>query len=185
MALTLVGCRVKKGLMSMPVYGVSAGGPYRIDPSRGPLSYASSRNPVQKMQQLISMVSLAATNLADQAHPYPLHRWLVNALFAMLFMIRIIILQGYYVVAYTLGIYLLSSFLLFLTPKFDPALEMDNDADLDDEGDAGPALPTSADEEFRPFVRRLPEFVFWYVGALSFAYSCLLGIRLLKHSLFQ
>lgn len=28
--------------------------------------------------------------------------------------------------------------------------------------DGGPELPTRANEEFRPFVRRLPEFKFWY-----------------------
>jgi Rer1 family len=26
----------------------------------------------------------------------------------------------------------------------------------------GPALPTRSNEEFRPFIRRLPEFKFWY-----------------------
>lgn len=26
----------------------------------------------------------------------------------------------------------------------------------------GPELPTTANEEFRPFIRRLPEFKFWY-----------------------
>lgn len=26
----------------------------------------------------------------------------------------------------------------------------------------GPELPTRANEEFRPFIRRLPEFKFWY-----------------------
>lgn len=29
--------------------------------------------------------------------------------------------------------------------------------------DEGPSLPTSANEEFRPFIRRLPEFKFWYL----------------------
>lgn len=28
--------------------------------------------------------------------------------------------------------------------------------------DNGPELPTRANEEFRPFIRRLPEFKFWY-----------------------
>nr|CAD7256381.1 unnamed protein product [Timema shepardi]CAD7568417.1 unnamed protein product [Timema californicum] len=28
--------------------------------------------------------------------------------------------------------------------------------------DDGPELPTRANEEFRPFIRRLPEFKFWY-----------------------
>lgn len=31
---------------------------------------------------------------------------------------------------------------------------------VDDDED-GPSLPTKADEEFRPFIRRLPEFKFW------------------------
>ena len=46
-------------------------------------------------------------------------------------------------------------FLAFLSPKFDPALE-------DEMDDEGPSLPTKADEEFKPFIRRLPEFKFWY-----------------------
>jgi hypothetical protein len=57
---------------------------------------------------------------------------------------------------YALGIYLLNVFLAFLTPKFDPALEQE----LNDEDD-GPTLPTRGDDEFRPFIRRLPEFKFW------------------------
>lgn len=30
------------------------------------------------------------------------------------------------------------------------------------EPEDGPELPTKANEEFRPFIRRLPEFKFWY-----------------------
>lgn len=30
------------------------------------------------------------------------------------------------------------------------------------EDDLGPELPTKSNEEFRPFIRRLPEFKFWY-----------------------
>jgi hypothetical protein len=30
------------------------------------------------------------------------------------------------------------------------------------EGDAPSPLPSSRDDEFRPFVRRLPEWQFWY-----------------------
>jgi hypothetical protein len=30
------------------------------------------------------------------------------------------------------------------------------------EGGGQPALPTKQDEEFRPFIRRLPEFKFWH-----------------------
>ena len=68
-------------------------------------------------------------------------------------------------VCYSLGIYLLNLFLAFLTPKFDPAFSSastaaDDDAAMED-GDLKSPLPTKADEEFRPFVRRLPEFKFW------------------------
>lgn len=59
---------------------------------------------------------------------------------------------------YALGIYLLNLFLAFLTPKFDPSLEMDT---KENEMEEGPSLPTKADEEFKPFIRRLPEFKFW------------------------
>jgi len=64
--------------------------------------------------------------------------------------------QGWYIVTYALGIYLLNLFLAFLQPKFDPSLEA---ADTAEEG--GPMLPTRSDDEFKPFVRRLPEFKAW------------------------
>ena len=38
---------------------------------------------------------------------------------------------------------------------------------MDPESD-GPALPTKSDQEFKPFVRRLPEFKFWYRSIKSF-----------------
>ena len=74
------------------------------------------------------------------------------------------------VVPGTLSIYLLNLFLAFITPKFDPALEADL-AETDAE-EGAPTLPTSKgdvqeDGEFRPFIRRLPEFKFWFVPASS------------------
>lgn len=63
------------------------------------------------------------------------------------------------IVAYALGIYLLNLFLAFLQPKFDPSSdELDNEME---DGSVG-TLPTKSDEEFKPFIRRLPEFKFWY-----------------------
>ena len=62
------------------------------------------------------------------------------------------------------AIYLLNLFLAFLQPKFDPSLEDDLAADEVEEGGATAdttTLPTAADDEFRPFVRRLPEWDFW------------------------
>lgn len=63
------------------------------------------------------------------------------------------------------AIYLLNLLLAFLQPKFDPSLQEDMDADdMEGGGDDPTPLPTSSrDDEFRPFVRRLPEWQFWYV----------------------
>ncbi len=75
-------------------------------------------------------------------------------------------------VAYTVGIYLLNLFLLFLQPKFDPSLTQDEGLE---DGDAGsPSLPTRQDDEFRPFIRRLPEFKFWHSAtrALAIGFVC-------------
>jgi hypothetical protein len=75
------------------------------------------------------------------------------------------------IVAYSLGIYLLNLFLAFLQPKFDPSNEA-ADNDMED-GSAG-GLPTKQDEEFRPFIRRLPEFKFWHSAtrAIAIGFAC-------------
>jgi len=90
----------------------------------------------------------------DRSTPFVTGRWAFWVGLALLYTIRVYLLQGWYIVTYAVGIYLLNLFLAFLTPKIDPALQ-DSDED-------GPSLPTKANEEFRPFMRRLPEFKFWY-----------------------
>ena len=72
--------------------------------------------------------------------------------------------------AYSLGIYLLNLFLAFISPKFDPSLEQDEGME---DGAAG-GLPTKEEDEFKPFVRRLPEFKFWYstTKAITIGFVC-------------
>ncbi|KPP57453.1 protein RER1-like [Scleropages formosus] len=107
----------------------------------------------------------------DRSTPFSVGRWAVTLLLVLIYMIRVYILQGWYIVTYALGIYHLNLFIAFLSPKVDPSL-------LDDSGklqilqeantpcasppDEGPSLPTKQNEEFRPFIRRLPEFKFWH-----------------------
>ncbi|KAH8926049.1 retrieval of early ER protein Rer1 [Atractiella rhizophila] len=101
----------------------------------------------------------------DRITPYTLYRWTGTWVLLLLFMTRVLLAQGWYIVCYALGIYLLNLFLAFLQPKFDPSLEMDiAESELED---GAPTLPTSSsqidkDDEFRPFMRRLPEFKFWF-----------------------
>ncbi|CAL1532387.1 unnamed protein product [Lymnaea stagnalis] len=92
----------------------------------------------------------------DKATPHVIARWVFAVIFGAAYSFRVFFLQGWYIVTYALGIYLLNLFIAFLTPKIDPAAYEDSD------GDDGPGLPTKNSEEFRPFMRRLPEFKFWY-----------------------
>lgn len=94
----------------------------------------------------------------DKTVPYFLGRWAVLVALLELFMLRILLSKGWYIVCYGLGIYLLNLFLAFLTPKFDPSLEDDLRSTEEEEG----TLPNNESDEFRPFIRRLPEFNFWY-----------------------
>lgn len=71
-----------------------------------------------------------------------------------------------HLVCYSLGIYLLNLFLAFLQPKFDPSLTQDEGLE-----DGESSLPTKQDEEFRPFIRRLPEFKFWHSATRAIAIS--------------
>lgn len=93
-------------------------------------------------------------HVLDLWTPYILPRWLATVVLLSLYLLRTFHLKGWYIITYALGIYHLNLFIAFLTPKIDPAKS--------DELDDCPELPTKFNEEFRPFIRRLPEFKFWY-----------------------
>ena len=87
----------------------------------------------------------------DRSTPHPLQRWLGTLAVAMIYILRVYYVQGFYVISYGLGIYVLNLLIGFLSPKEDPELEV-----LD-----GASLPMTGSDEFKPFIRRLPEFRFW------------------------
>lgn len=140
------------------------------------------------MQRLLSIEQIYQSYL-DRSTPYTTYRWIGTGVLLFLFMLRILLAQGWYIgrtslrcsalsittdnfpVCYTLGIYLLNQFLAFLQPKFDPSLTQDEG--IEDGTDAA-ALPTKQDQEFRPFIRRLPEFKFWHSStrATAIAFVC-------------
>ncbi|ABN68040.1 predicted protein [Scheffersomyces stipitis CBS 6054] len=113
-------------------------------------------------QQFVK-VEVTYQKFLDQAVPHTTNRWIGTAILLSLFLLRIFVSQGWYIICYALGIYLLNLFLAFLTPKFDPSLEQELRNESIEEGVIEDE-PTQEDEEFRPFIRRLPEFKFWYNG---------------------
>lgn len=116
-------------------------------------------SPTIRLGAQANKVYLLYQHYLDRTTPHTGPRWITTVTLLVLFMLRVITVQGFFVVAYALGIYLLNIFLLFLSPRFDPE-GLDNDSVLEDTN-AG-LLPSARDDEFRPFVRRLPEFRFWY-----------------------
>ncbi|XP_015604432.1 protein RER1 isoform X2 [Cephus cinctus] len=118
--------------------------------------------------QAITRISQIYQNYLDLWTPHAISRWIFAVFLLALFLLRIVLTQGWYIVTYALGIYHLNLFIAFLTPKIDPAMDFDDGE--------GPELPTRSNEEFRPFIRRLPEFKFWYSVTKStlFALVCTL-----------
>ena len=76
--------------------------------------------------------------LLDKTSPHLTYRWIVFAIFIILYTVRVYLVDGWYIVTYGLGIYLLNQFIGFLSPQFDPE---NSDDDL--------GLPTRDTEEFR------------------------------------
>lgn len=88
----------------------------------------------------------------DKTTPHAVPRWVGTAVLALIYAIRVYFIQGFYIITYALGIYLLNLLIGFLSPLVDPEIEASD----------GAVLPTKGSDEFKPFIRRLPEFKFWH-----------------------
>ena len=104
----------------------------------------------------ILLVRRAVQYWLDKSTIHIVPRWILFTVILALFFLRIYLIQGYFIVAYGLGIFLLNNFIAFLSPLDDPT-------DVGGQRDDGLSLPTTSKEgkEYRPFARRLPEFKFW------------------------
>merc|ERR1712087_83670 len=97
----------------------------------------------------------------DLSAPHTAPRWALSAVIMIIYCVRVYLINGWYIITYGLGIYVLNLLIGFLSPQADPEIE-------------GPTLPTSKDDEFRPFIRRLPEFKFWYSLTKAFVIAFVL-----------
>lgn len=87
----------------------------------------------------------------DKSTPHSAYRWIGTLVIASIYVLRVFYVEGFYIVSYGLGIYLLNLLIGFLSPLADPQTDPSN----------GAVLPTKGSDEFKPFIRRLPEFKFW------------------------
>lgn len=104
----------------------------------------------------------------DQSTPHTKYRWTAFAVLSCLFFGRILYTQAWYIICYGWGIYLLNLFLAFLQPKFDPSLEQQEEESSIEAG--------QNTEEFKPFIRRLSEFKFWYRATVGTVISLVLSL---------
>uniref|UniRef100_A0A5B7BX82 Protein RER1 n=1 Tax=Davidia involucrata TaxID=16924 RepID=A0A5B7BX82_DAVIN len=102
----------------------------------------------------------------DRSTPHTVHRWLGTLAVASIYVLRVCYIRGFYIVSYGLGIYILNLLIGFLSPKVDPEIEA-----LD-----GASLPTKDTDEFKPFIRRLPEFKFWYAITKAFVVAFIMTL---------
>uniref|UniRef100_A0A8C5CLQ3 Protein RER1 n=1 Tax=Gadus morhua TaxID=8049 RepID=A0A8C5CLQ3_GADMO len=75
----------------------------------------------------------------DKSTPFYIGRWAGTLILTAVYMIRVYILQVTFLNNHWVDV-------------FNPVSPADE----------GPSLPTKQNEEFRPFIRRLPEFKFWH-----------------------
>eukprot|EP01098_Paradermamoeba_levis_P007093 TRINITY_DN2949_c0_g1_i1.p1 TRINITY_DN2949_c0_g1~~TRINITY_DN2949_c0_g1_i1.p1 ORF type:complete len:212 (-),score=58.75 TRINITY_DN2949_c0_g1_i1:220-765(-) len=115
--------------------------------------------PESAFTKFVANVSRRYQKLLDTVNPWAKSRWGATFFLFIIYCARVYLLSGWFIISYGLGIYLLNLLIGFLSPQVDPEFE-------------DPALlPTTADEEFKPFVRRLPEFKFWVSATRAVALS--------------
>ena len=108
------------------------------------------------LPRVYRQLSVQLQVLLDKSTPHTVARWVLLVVLFLLYGVRVYLLQGFYIVTYGLGIFLLNLLIGFLSP-------LDEDALGGADGSDGPLLPMNdSDAEFKPFMRRLPEFKFWY-----------------------
>ncbi|KAJ6378523.1 hypothetical protein OIU78_028709 [Salix suchowensis] len=120
-----------------------------------------SSTPATTISRWSFAVSRRFQHFLDKTVPYILYRWIACLIIVLIYVIRVYFVQGFYIITYGLGIYLLNLLIGFLSPQID--------LDIND----GPTLPTRGSDEFRPFARRLTEFKFWYCTIINQSLSLL------------
>ena len=133
------------------------------------LTPENSESVVDKLKNLVAVpmgifksIERLYSYYIDKTVPLMKARWITFGVLLLLYLIRVYFLEGFYIVTYALGIYLLNLLIGFLSPNVDPE---------DEDGLGDVSLPSRDVEEFRPFIRKLPEFQFWFWGTRAVFFS--------------
>ena len=114
-----------------------------------PRHFMEEKTTQEKISIKKSEISLQIESFIYRLKPFVLYRWVSFAVITIIFLIRMFATHKYYYAGYIAGLYIVQCSVLFLSPKIDPDLH------------GNEVLPGATDAEFKPFIRKLPEFVFW------------------------
>uniref|UniRef100_A0A6B2LL35 Protein RER1 n=1 Tax=Arcella intermedia TaxID=1963864 RepID=A0A6B2LL35_9EUKA len=116
------------------------------------------------LNRLVHVIWKRYRSILDHTVPFVGGRWALAACLCVSYVLRVYLTGGFHIISYALGIHLLNLLIDFLSPLQDP------DFNEEDEGE----LPISTSDEYKPFIRKLPEFHFWYstVSAIVSALIC-------------
>lgn len=88
-------------------------------------STATATSGHNAVRQSVQRLGQRWQGLLDKCTPHAKARWVGAVALIGLFLLRVFLSHGWYIVTYALGIYHLNLFIAFLTPKMDPALDLD------------------------------------------------------------
>ncbi|KAJ5079447.1 protein rer1 [Anaeramoeba ignava] len=117
------------------------------------------------MQNFFQKITRKYQRIRDIFVPLTILRWIIASILFIIFFIRVIYLEKFFVISYCLGVFLLNYFISFLTPQIDPEIAKQDEEDSNEleieEKEIKINLPTHSNDEFKPFMRKLPEYKFW------------------------
>ncbi|KAL0741310.1 hypothetical protein Bca4012_082823 [Brassica carinata] len=122
---------------SEPTVGVSAAAP--APAVTDDLQSSNASSPADAAARLIHAVEQRQQHLLDKTVPHVLYRWIACLVVVLIYFVRVYMVEGFYIITYAIGIYLLNLIIAFLSPQEDPEASL-----------SGGTLPTRRSDEYRP-----------------------------------
>ena len=109
----------------------------------------------------------------DRLIVYKTQRWVMLLVVLLVFLMRMIILEAFFAVAYILGFYIMQNVILYFTPSSLPSIQDEEEADEEIYEIPEKMLEKSEDSS-KPIIRKLGEFRLWkkLFLAISIALLC-------------
>ena len=101
-------------------------------------------------------------NKIDELVLFKKSRWASFAFCLLIFIYRMVSLNGFYAVAYLMGFYIIQKVILFVTPSGIPSIQDEEEESVDVIYDIPEhKIVTEKDEDSKPVIRKLGEFSLW------------------------